>query len=377
MKNITYISLLFTLLFNLNSNAQTAFDAPNFNDNKSEIGPLSINEKMGEKKAEKTLIDTSFSTNLSPLNVNLQAPKNNLFIPSETFNKTRFWSLFAAGTTIYTGSLTLLNNVWYAQFPRSAFHYFNDQGEWKEMDKAGHILTTYTAAKWVFNGVRWSGMKNKNATLMGIASGMAFQTTLEVLDGYSTEWGFSWADMAANTSGAILFGAQQMAWEEQRIILKISNTPRNYSAAPITSTDGSKTSSLKERTDDLYGNNYTQTFFKDYNALTFWLSVNPKSFNKNSRFPAWLNIAVGIGADNMFGGYNNQWPTAKPDFVLSEKDYPRYRQLYLSLDIDLSKVKTKSKALNMVLRTINFIKIPSPTLEFNSLNQIKFHPLFF
>ena len=79
----------------------------------------------------------------------------------------------------------------------------------------------------------------------------------------------------------------------------------------------------------------------------------------------------------MFGGYNNQWPTAKPEFILSNNDFPRYRQLYVSLDIDLSRIKTKSKLLNTVLRTINFIKIPSPTLEFNSLNQIKFHPLFF
>jgi hypothetical protein len=79
----------------------------------------------------------------------------------------------------------------------------------------------------------------------------------------------------------------------------------------------------------------------------------------------------------MYGGYKNQWPTAKPEFVLSEKDFPRYRQVYLSLDIDLSKIKTKSKAVNTLLRTINFIKIPSPTLEFNSLNQIKFHPFLF
>jgi hypothetical protein len=79
----------------------------------------------------------------------------------------------------------------------------------------------------------------------------------------------------------------------------------------------------------------------------------------------------------MFGGYNNVWPSAKPEFVLSNTDFPRYRQFYLSLDIDLSKIKTKSKLLNTLFRTINFIKIPSPTLEINTLNQIKFHPFFF
>ena len=174
-----------------------------------------------------------------------------------------------------------------------------------------------------------------------------------------------------------LIWLQQAAWNDQRILLKVSNTPRIYSNAPIRSPDGLKTSSMKQRTDDLYGTNYAQTFFKDYNALTWWLSFNPKSFNEKSRVPAWLNIAVGYGADNMFGGYNNEWPTNKPEFFLSKTDVPRYRQFYLSLDLDLSRLKTKSKFLNTLAKTFNFIKIPAPTLEFNTLGKVKFHPLFF
>ncbi len=411
MKNNIYLYLMIQLIIFNKLNAQNAINLNainsinstiNFNKNNAinselnsalinENTPLSITSNFEEKKEKldsfkAALLQnsaTEFGLN-SPKKINgqrsnfkLQRSNFKLLNPSDTFNKKRFWTLVGSGVGISTGAMLLLNNVWYAQYPRSSFHYFDDEGEWLQMDKAGHILTAYTIAKWAFNGVRWSGMKNNNAAIIGMTSGIIFQTGLEFLDGFSKEWGFSWADMGANTAGAALFGIQQMTWKEQRIILKISNTPRAYSTDIIPSLDGSKTSSLRQRADDLYGANYTQTFFKDYNALTFWLSFNPRSFNKNGRFPAWLNIAVGIGADNMFGGYVNQWPSANPAFILSEKDYPRYRQFYVSLDIDLSKIKTKSKAINTVLRTINFIKIPSPTLEINGLNQIKFHPLFF
>ncbi len=380
MKNIIYLFFVFNLFILNKLNAQLETIKLNQIELNSEVPPLSINafsaDKFDEFKNKYQLSDAKPSTN-SSANFKGQTLNFKLSEPSDTFDKKRFWTLLGTGATIHTGALLLLNNVWYAQYPRSSFHYFDDHREWMEIDKAGHVLTAYTATKWAYNAIRWSGVKNKNATLIGMTTGMLFQTSLEVLDGFSAEWGFSWSDMLANTSGCALFGFQQVVWEEQRIILKVSNTPRNYSTAPIRSIDGTKTSSLRERANDLYGNNYTQTFFKDYNAVTFWLSFNLNSFNKNGRFPTWLNIAIGYGADNMFGGYNNQWPTAKPEFILSNTDFPRYRQLYVSLDIDLSRIKTKSKLLNTVLRTINFIKIPSPTVEFNSLNQIKFHPFFF
>ena len=349
----------------------------------SKIDPLSIKPILGQNFQISSIKRPFFQTANAKLQTNnafkLQTSKFKLidfFEASDTFNKQRFWGFVGASTTFYVGTVLLLDKVWYAQYPREAFHLFDDSGEWEQMDKYGHVLTAYTETKWIYEAMRWTGMENRKAAWAGVATGTALQATLEILDGFSTEWGFSWSDMAANTAGCVLFGVQQAVWNEQRMVLKVSNTPRAYSTAPIRSTDGSKTSSLRERTNDLYGQGYAQTFFKDYNALTWWLSINPKSFNKNSRFPSWLNVAVGYGADNMFGGYVNEWPTKKPEFTVAT-DLPRYKQFYLSLDIDLSKVKTKSKFLNTVLKTINFVKIPAPALEFNTLGQVKFHPLFF
>ena len=347
-------------------NGQTATDSSFIIHHSSLNTPLSIN---------------ALNPPFSPSVFEKQAVKPNRFAdlltPSDTFKRRRFNFLVGTGVTSYVTAIVLLQNLWYAGYPQSRFHWFNDDGEWLQMDKVGHIISAYQAGKWTYGGMRWTGMKNGNAAWFGMAVGMAFQTTIEIMDGFSSEWGFSWGDMAANTTGCALFGVQQAVWDEQRIVVKVSNTPRNYPLTTINSIDGKTTTRLRDRTDDLYGNNYTQTFFKDYNQIIIWLSANPKSFFKDSRLPAWLNVAVGYGAENMYGGYANEWPASpkQPVFRLSDADYPRYRQFYLSLDIDLSRVKTKSKFVNTLARTFNFVKIPAPSLEFNTLGKFKFHPL--
>jgi hypothetical protein len=292
------------------------------------------------------------------------------------------YGLLISGTTFYTGAVVQLNNVWYSQYPKSALHTFNDALEWRGVDKLGHVLTAYSQSRLTFDAFRWAGVREKQAIWVGLASGFVFQTTLELLDGFSEHWGFSWADMGANTAGSILFGLQQAFWHEQRITLKISNTPRTYPNHPITATDGTTTTTLRERAANLYGTNYTQTFIKDYNGFTTWASVNIASFlPTESRFPKWLNVAIGYGADNIYGGFDNVWTLKKgvqgATFVLSPTDYPRYSQFYLSFDVDLTRIKTKNRIIKTLAKTFHYIKIPSPTLEYNTLGKFRFMPIMF
>jgi hypothetical protein len=117
-----------------------------------------------------------------------------------------------------------------------------------------------------------------------------------------------------------------------------------------------------------------ERMLKDYNAQTYWLSVNPQSFSSSKKiFPSWLNIAVGYGAKGMTGTYNN------PSEVNGQPipSFRRTRQFYLSLDLDLSKIKTKSEFLRLFLNVANLIKIPMPTLEYNAENGVVFHAIYF
>jgi len=308
-----------------------------------------------------------------------QKEKLPFFQPSDTLNDWRFWGSAATGATIYTGVMIGLNEVWYSEFERTKFHLFNDMGEWEDMDKVGHLYTAYMEANWIYKGARWTGLEERKSVWLGVAMGTLFQASIETLDGFSAKWGFSIPDIAFNTAGVSVFAAQQLIWEEQRIIFKVSSYHKPYPDLMITSVDGGQTTLLSQRARSLYGGSYAASFLKDYNAQTIWASANVDSFmkNKNSKIPKWLNVAVGYGADNMFGGFRNEWYEDDVLYVLDEKAFPRYRQFYLSLDIDLTRIKTKSHFLKTVFNIINVIKIPAPALEINTLGKVKFHPIFF
>ncbi|RMG84327.1 MAG: DUF2279 domain-containing protein [Bacteroidetes bacterium] len=295
----------------------------------------------------------------------------------DTFQKDRFWVTVGAGTAIWGSASVILWNSWYRDYPITRFHTFDDRGEWQNMDKVGHFTQTWIESYNGFNGARWTGMKRQNARWSAIALGMGLQLTVEVMDGFSEKWGFSWADIGANTLGAGFFLGQELLWRDQRLKLKVSSRQPTYSDEPVFSTDGAAVSSIKKRADDLYGGSGAVSFFKDYNAQTYWLSANIHSFlpeRAKNKFLPWLNVAFGYGANNMFGGFSNTWEEDGAVFTPDPARYKRYKEFYLSFDVDLSKIKTKSPVLRFALGMLNWVKIPAPALEVNTLGKVKFHP---
>jgi hypothetical protein len=47
------------------------------------------------------------------------------------------------------------------------------------------------------------------------------------------------------------------------------------------------------------------------------------------------------------------------------------------MDVDLTRIPTRSKALKTLFTIFSFIKIPFPAVEYNTLGQFKFHPFYF
>lgn len=277
----------------------------------------------------------------------------------DSLKKGRAWGLGAGTAALWIGSTLGLNQAWYAKEPQSAFHAFDDSGEWLQLDKMGHMTTTYTIGYHYMDIMRWSGADENWVKYLGGSMGTIFLTSIEILDGFSTAWGFSWSDMAANSLGSGILMSQEALWGEQRIKLRISYSP----------------SGLAKYRPNLLGSSIGEEMLKDYNAQTYWLSANIHSFipNQESKFPRWLNVAVGYGGHNMLGAFSN--PAVDSDGnALPQLD--RYRQFYFSLDFDLTRIRTKSRVLRSIFRSISIIKIPFPAVEFNK-NGVKFHPFFF
>jgi hypothetical protein len=301
--------------------------------------------------------------------------------PAPTFTPKRFWPLMGTAAVGFTGIAIGLNSAWYSNYDQTNFHLFNDGGEWRGMDKAGHIFTAYFQAKWTKSAFEWTGVKPQKARWIGLLGCTLYQGTIEVFDGFSEKWGFSLWDIAANTTGGVLFVAQDIAWNEQRIHLKISTHRPQYSQTLIPSNNQPNTyTSADQRAADLYGTSIGELVLKEYNGITIWASVNPRSFinNPNTKFPQWLNIAVGYSAENMFGGFNNQFiDTQTQAFYDFNDQYPRYSQFLLAPDIDFSRIPTRSKGLKVFLSMLNILKAPAPALEITTKGKFKAHILYF
>lgn len=262
--------------------------------------------------------------------------------------------LVAVGNIIgYGGSMIGLYSAWYANYPQTHFHFFNDNKEWLQVDKAGHAYSAYVESRACMEMWRWAGLPRKQRIWIGGLSGAMFQTVIETLDGFSAGWGWSWGDFTANVVGSGMVVSQELAWNEQRVSFKFSTHKNNYNQPELTT-----------RAKDLYGSSFSETFLKDYNAQTLWLSANLKSFFRKSTLPPWFNIAVGYGANGMFGAEDNRWKD-KSGVLHDRSDIQRYRQFFIAPDVDLTRIRTHSKPLKIALYVLNSFKFPAPSIEFS------------
>ncbi|HEX6223385.1 MAG TPA: DUF2279 domain-containing protein [Chryseolinea sp.] len=264
-------------------------------------------------------------------------------------NKKRLRAFTIGGTVAYSVTLVGLNHLWYSDTESQAFRFFNDNGEWKQVDKLGHFFSTYYLSYGASRALQWCNVQPKKSDLIGSLVGFGIMLPIEIMDGSSAAYGASAGDLVANAAGAAFFLGQSRLWNEIRIHPKFSFHRTEY--ADIRS--------------DLLGNDLASEVLKDYNGQTFWLSFDMDKFIK---FPRWLNLAVGYGAEGMI--------YARDDQNVEAGYAEPYRQYYFSLDFDLSSIKSRSKAVNTLLFFANMIKIPAPTLEF-SKQGVTFKALYF
>lgn len=277
-----------------------------------------------------------------------QSKINTFLTPSDSLNTSRVKWVVASEAVLTATTLIGLNELWYSDYSKSDFHFKNDNEGWLQMDKVGHMYASYQFGRFSSEMLAWSGVSEKEQLLYGATYGFAFLTAVEVMDGYSEQWGFSWGDIVANATGTALYISQELLWHEQRIQPKFSFHTTSYAS----------------QRPDVLGSSLNEQILKDYNGQTYWLSANLHSFIGDSFLPRWFNVAVGYGGEGMI--------TAKPTL-----DDERFRQLYLSFDVDLTKIETKSAVLRTVFSLFNTIKIPAPTLEVSSSEGVKFHFFYF
>jgi hypothetical protein len=264
-------------------------------------------------------------------------------------NKKRLRNLTIISGSAYTIGLIGLNQLWYQNSEKQSFHFFNDNAEWKQVDKVGHFYSAFYLSYGTSSALRWCNVPQKKADLIGAVTGFAVLLPIEIMDGFSDAYGASGGDLFANAAGATFFLGQRSLWNQIRIYPKYSFNRSGYA---------------KHRPNVL-GNDLPSEVLKDYNGQTYWLSFDMDKF---IRFPKWLNLAVGYGAEGMVYARDRQ--------NMAYGFSAPYRQVYLGFDLDLTAFKSHSRLMNTLIMIANMIKLPAPAVEF-SRGSAKFHPFMF
>lgn len=236
--------------------------------------------------------------------------------------------LIVGGVTLggFVYGHALQNDLWW-KGERSDFH-FNWEADWEYAlgaDKMGHAFFPYLVTNVYRDLFTWSGVDTVAAVWLAGGLAFSYQSYIEVRDGFSAEWGFSWGDMGANFVGAAWPVAQHYWPALDAARLKISFNP----------------------TDDFRGGSHA-AIIDDYESTTHWISLGVHDMLPDAwrgYWPRWLRIALGHsvrGLDGTGGGEH---------------------LLYLALDYGIADLPGEQQPWRAIKNLLEFYHLPSPAIR--------------
>lgn len=235
--------------------------------------------------------------------------------------------IVAGGTfTAFAIGHVWLNDTWY-KGEKVPFHINSSQDYQYALnaDKLGHMTFAYAATTVYGDLFRWTGMDSTTAIWSGAGVAMAYQTYVEIRDGFSADYGFSWGDMAANTLGAGLPVLKHYVPALRPFDLQVSYWPSQA-----------------------YKSGAYNSIIDDYTSTYHWLSANvydlvPSAWQ--SWYPPWLGVSIGHSVEDLdgLGGGNHA--------------------LYLSLDWQLHRIPNLPDWLESVFRVMHLYHLPAPAVK--------------
>lgn len=240
-----------------------------------------------------------------------------------------YYKLGAIGGVTIGGFIyghALQTDIWW-KGEKSSFRFEWDY-DWKYAlgaDKFGHFYFPYLMTNVYSDAFQWSGIEKKKSLYYAASLAFLYQTYIEVRDGFSKEWGFSWGDFAANTIGATYPILQDEIPFLKNINMKLSFYP-------------------SER----FKNNSHSVIMDDYESTYHWLTFNIYNFlpdNIKSWYPQWINLAIGHG--------------------VRELDSPNggRHEVFIALDWNLEALPGESSFIKLLKKYLNFYKLPAPAVQ--------------
>ena len=287
--------------------------------------------------------------------ISLILNKNLLYATSQTDSSKTIIKIINIGVpSAAVISLVGINEVWYKNYARSDFHFFDDLKEWNGMDKIGHACTSYQLNK--ISHSLFEKNNIKKPLLKSSVYTFGYMLGVELLDGYSTEWGFSIYDVIGNGLGTILYTLQERKFKNQPFEIKFSSHKSTYASCRPS----------------LLGENRLQQILKDYNGQTYWLTFNYNElWNKRIKLFDYIDFAFGYSIDGFTGGHNNPEISSCNCLISNCNNLKRTSQFIFSVDLNTSKIKNKHPILGKFLLPFDIVKIPFPAFILNNSKNFK------
>jgi len=240
----------------------------------------------------------------------------------------RLTLLSTAMTGVFIGLHIYYNQTWWKD-QRNYFKFAEDGYYARNIDKVSHIYTANAFTEVTAAAYEWTGVSPKNALIYGAITAMAYETYIEINDGFAPIWGFDWEDMGANLAGAVYPFLQGAIPALQNFTFKWSFKPQWVKGKV-------------KNSDDL---------LDDYTNMTFWLGVSPGGLLPKSAakyYPSFLGFAVGLSIKNA-------------SHTKGSKN--AYTEWFLALDYDLTKLPGDTQFLKKLKKILNFYHFPSPAVR--------------
>lgn len=235
------------------------------------------------------------------------------------------------------------NGILYSYFKRAwwsgekADHFFF-HADWDEnfrdQDKFGHSLGGYHLARFGAAFLRSACMSKPHAVMWSAAYAALFQLQIEIWDGLYEKYGFSYADLLANTTGTALAVLHETHPATRAIRPTISYWP----------------SAAMRNADNIPGELRPSL---DYSGQTYWLSADVNALlpqNAKQYWPSFLRVSAGHSITD--------WIDPQTGANIRAQ-----RKLLLTIDFDAEKLPGDNRIWKTFKRQLGYIHLPSPALQ--------------
>jgi Predicted periplasmic lipoprotein (DUF2279) len=220
--------------------------------------------------------------------------------------------------------------------PHFFFHADWDQ-QFRDQDKFGHLFGGYHLARIGHAALRDACISEKKSIIWSTAYAAAFQLQIEIFDGMYKKYGFSYADMIANTTGQTLAVLQEL----HPALRAIKPTISYHKTRALINMENGTIQSGELRPS------------LDYSGQTYWFSADmTKLLPEGAReyWPAFIRFSAGHSVTDWINPETGAAQRAK-------------RKIILSLDFDPEKLPGNAPLWRAIKHTLSYYHFPAPALE--------------